>query len=67
MKEGGTFSEWNSQHPSEAEVNGIAVDEVYEIAIRELHKAIMLRRRGSSPANLPMNRKASAASGKVGC
>ena len=45
MKEGGTFSEWNSQHPSEAvriddmitEVNGIAVVEVYEIAIRELH------------------------------
>ena len=51
VKEGGTFSEWNSQHPSEAvriddmitEVNGIAVVEVYEIAIRELHKASRLR------------------------
>ena len=51
VKEGGTFSERNSQHPSEAvriddmitEVNGIAVDEVYEIAIRELHKASRLR------------------------
>ena len=54
------------------EVNGIAVDEVYEIAIREPHKASRLRqvsprRRGSSPANLPINKKASAASGKVGC
>lgn len=51
VKQGGTFAEWNSKQTSEVvqpgdqitEVNGIPVDEVYELAIRELQTASSLR------------------------